>query len=134
LPFIFCCTIAPLPEARKPAWLKLMTVSNPKPSADVSRPPIGGIVWTVTLNAVVPVLPNPADCLSACVAGIDHLPDRAGGNNRLGHDMGICVRRTSSGANHEAVSKSRKRLQMSSIVGSKSVRPRFGDFGDERPH
>ncbi len=33
-----------------------MPILNPKPSADVSRPPIGGIVWTVALNAVAPVL------------------------------------------------------------------------------
>lgn len=33
-----------------------MAISNPKPSADVSRPPIGGIASTVALNAVVPVL------------------------------------------------------------------------------
>ncbi|MGP8166192.1 MAG: VC0807 family protein [Steroidobacteraceae bacterium] len=38
------------------ASLVIVSILNPKSSAEVSRPPIGGIVWTVALNAVVPVL------------------------------------------------------------------------------
>jgi hypothetical protein len=32
-----------------------MATSNPKPPDEILRPPIGSIIWTVTLNAVVPV-------------------------------------------------------------------------------
>ncbi len=40
-----------------------MALPNPQLPADASRPPIGSIVWTVALNAVVPILRTGAACV-----------------------------------------------------------------------